>query len=161
MSPITIFAISAAVGFAGTMAVLSHIDKKKKNVIETTSTETEDDEVDETEKPTIINTVSVFISTPFAGLDNETIKKNIEFAKEEASSRVKKLENDENIKIEFVHNFKENDEGKKPCQLIAEAISKMADCDYVYFTAGWEDSEGCKIEQEIANRYGMQRIYSY
>lgn len=158
MSPITIFSISAAVGFAGAMVVLSHLDKKKKNVIETTSTETEDNE---SEKVKVEKSVSVFISTPFAGLDDNTIEQNIEAAKKEAADRVKTLENDENIKIEFVHNFKKTTDGKKPCQLIAEAISKMADCDYVYFTNGWENSEGCKIEQEIANRYGMQRIYSY
>lgn len=156
MSPVTIFAITAAVGFAGTMAVLSHIDKKKK-VIETTSTEKEDTE----SGAKVEKSISVFISTPFAGLDDNIIEQNIEAAKKEAADRVKTLENDENLKIEFVHNFKKTTEDKKPCQLIAEAISKMADCDYVYFTKGWENSEGCKIEQEIANRYGMQRIYSY
>ena len=42
---------------------------------------------------------------------------------------------------------------------MGKAISMMADADLVYFSNGWEDATGCRIEQEIAEAYNVKRLY--
>lgn len=44
---------------------------------------------------------------------------------------------------------------------LAKSIEAMSKCDAVYFCKGWETARGCKIEHEIALRYGLTIIYCF
>lgn len=46
-----------------------------------------------------------------------------------------------------------------PIVFLAKSLENMAVCDCVYFCKGWETARGCVIEQEVAYRYGVERIY--
>lgn len=42
---------------------------------------------------------------------------------------------------------------------LGQSLTEMARCDAVYFCRGWEDTRGCRIEHEVAEVYGIERIY--
>lgn len=44
---------------------------------------------------------------------------------------------------------------------LAKSIEAMSKCDAVYFCKGWATARGCKIEHEIALRYGLTLIYYF
>jgi hypothetical protein len=46
-----------------------------------------------------------------------------------------------------------------PLCFLAKSIENMCLCHAVYFCKGWENARGCKIEHEIAHRYGMNVLY--
>lgn len=46
-----------------------------------------------------------------------------------------------------------------PVHFLSRAIEAMSHCDLVYFSAGWQNTRGCKIEQEIAEAYGLETMY--
>jgi len=46
-----------------------------------------------------------------------------------------------------------------PVYYLAKAIEKMANCKAVYFTKGWAQHRGCRIEHQIALEYGYKCIY--
>jgi hypothetical protein len=46
-----------------------------------------------------------------------------------------------------------------PIYYLAKSLEKMAHCNTVYFTKGWENARGCKIEHEVALQYGLDIIY--
>jgi hypothetical protein len=45
-----------------------------------------------------------------------------------------------------------------PLCFLAKSIENMALCDVAYFAKGWENARGCRIEYEIALRYGLEII---
>lgn len=46
-----------------------------------------------------------------------------------------------------------------PMCFLAKSIENMSLCHKAYFAKGWENARGCKIEHEIALKYGMEIIY--
>jgi hypothetical protein len=46
-----------------------------------------------------------------------------------------------------------------PLCFLSKSIENMSLCDKAYFTKGWENARGCKIEHEIALQYGLEIIY--
>ena len=46
-----------------------------------------------------------------------------------------------------------------PLCFLAKSIESMSFCHKVYFAKGWENARGCKIEHEVASRYGLEIIY--
>lgn len=46
-----------------------------------------------------------------------------------------------------------------PICFLAKSIESMSLCHAVYFCDGWEKARGCRIEHEIASKYGMEVIY--
>lgn len=42
---------------------------------------------------------------------------------------------------------------------LAKSLELMANCDAVYFAAGWENARGCLIEHEVAEKYRLHRYY--
>lgn len=46
-----------------------------------------------------------------------------------------------------------------PLKFLAKSLEEMSKCHAVYFCAGWKGSRGCRIEQEAAIAYGVDRFY--
>ena len=46
-----------------------------------------------------------------------------------------------------------------PVNFLARAIEAMSKVDVVFFCRGWQNTRGCKIEQQIAEAYGLETIY--
>lgn len=46
-----------------------------------------------------------------------------------------------------------------PLCFLAKSIENMSLCHKIYFAKGWENARGCKIEHEIALKYGLEIIY--
>ena len=86
--------------------------------------------------------MKVFISMPMDGKSNEEISEEIE-------------------KLIPTFGFNTSDfadgrsEGSSPLMGLAHAIEVMDDCDAVWFTPGWEEARGCKIERIIAEAYDI------
>lgn len=100
------------------------------------------------------------LSQPMAGKTNEEIIETRERAFAELVKRGYEVKNS------FFGNEKENEEVLKeigvinnPVWFMAKAIETMSFCDAVYFCKGWEEARGCRIEHEIAEKYGLTIIY--
>ena len=46
-----------------------------------------------------------------------------------------------------------------PMCFLAKSLENMSLCHAAYFSKGWENARGCKIEHEVALRYGVKIIY--
>lgn len=46
-----------------------------------------------------------------------------------------------------------------PVHFLSRSIDKLSRCDLVYFCMGWQKARGCKIEQQIAEEYGIETMY--
>ena len=42
---------------------------------------------------------------------------------------------------------------------LGKAIVKMGICDTVVFAKGWREARGCRIEEQVAIEYGLDRLY--
>ena len=65
----------------------------------------------------------------------------------------------ESLGYEVINTFFDQSESEgiknRPLYCLSKALSKMADCDTVYFCKGWEDTRGCVIEHNAAAEYGL------
>lgn len=46
-----------------------------------------------------------------------------------------------------------------PICFLAKSIENMSLCHAAYFCKGWENARGCRIEHEVAEKYGVTIIY--
>jgi len=46
-----------------------------------------------------------------------------------------------------------------PLAFMARCLETMSMCDAVFFSHGWEQARGCRIEHEAAKAYGLEIIY--
>lgn len=90
----------------------------------------------------------IMISQPMTGKTTEEIR-------EEREELVKQLESQGHEVVDTVFEFK----GKTPYNdglfYMGHAILAMSKVDAVVFMPGWQYSRGCKIEHELALRYGL------
>lgn len=101
----------------------------------------------------------LFISQPMAGKSNEEIKAE----RDRAIENAKRVLNDD---VEVVDSFFENClEGEHseeikhvPVLYLGEAIKKLAEAEVAYFTRGYFEARGCKMEMQIAEAYGIVTI---
>lgn len=42
-----------------------------------------------------------------------------------------------------------------PLMRLSEALELLADADAAYFTKGWRDARGCRIERQCCDEYGI------
>lgn len=42
-----------------------------------------------------------------------------------------------------------------PLCFLAKSLENMSRCDVAYFSKGWENARGCRIEHEAAKAYGL------
>lgn len=94
------------------------------------------------------------ISQPMNGRSDEEITK-------ERENLIKELENKgyqylDTYQRDYVYD---TDTKNKPISYLANSIKYMSQCDAVFFTKGWEEARGCKIEHTIAKEYGLEIIY--
>lgn len=45
-----------------------------------------------------------------------------------------------------------------PICFLAKSLENMSLCDAVYFTDGWRDARGCRIEHTVAHEYNVKII---
>ena len=46
-----------------------------------------------------------------------------------------------------------------PLCFLAKSLENMSLCHAAYFTKGWENARGCRIEHEAAKAYGLEILY--
>lgn len=107
--------------------------------------------------------IRVFLSVPMKGKTDFEV--NMELA--ELVADVYKYFDAVDVKEElyFVHNFEPeikviNKENVSKTYFLGQAIQKLGDCDYIAMHRDWMYTNGCFIEHEVADRYGIQ-ILSY
>ena len=42
---------------------------------------------------------------------------------------------------------------------LSKSLEKMAEADLVVLAKGWESNRGCKLEELVASKYGMKRLF--
>lgn len=94
----------------------------------------------------------LFISQPMRGKTDEQILQERNAAIEDAK---KIIGEDVEVLETFFDDFKPN---AKPLKYLGRNISMLADADVAYFTSGWNEARGCKIEHECAVEYMIDRI---
>lgn len=97
----------------------------------------------------------LFISQPMRGLSDEEILK----AREEIKRRAEKVIGEP---IELIDSFLEDYPGEInqhiPVWYLGKSIQLLSQADIAYFGGDWKNARGCKIEHEIADKYGIKII---
>jgi hypothetical protein len=60
--------------------------------------------------------------------------------------------------IEIIDSYFPDYEGNA-LQFLGKSIVKMGEADLVVFLPGWDQTRGCLIEEDVARRYGIERLY--
>lgn len=89
--------------------------------------------------------MKIMISQPMKGKTEKEIK-------DEREELVKKLQEEGHEVLETV--FEDFDCYASPIAYLARSIEFLDKADAVVFMKGWENARGCKIEHEIALKYG-------
>ena len=94
----------------------------------------------------------LFISQPMNGRTDEEIKGE----REKAIKLCKRyLGND----IEFLDSFIEGvAHEENPLWYLGESIKVLSQADYAFFCENWENSRGCVIEHECAEKYNIHIV---
>lgn len=94
----------------------------------------------------------LFISQPMRGKTDEEIlaerKRAIEIAEKQAGEPVEVIDS----------FFQSAPADAKPLWFLGKSLELLSTADVAYFAAGWKDARGCRIEQECAKEYGIDRI---
>ena len=92
-----------------------------------------------------------FISQPMNGLTDEEIK-----AKREEITKVCFKDDEE---AEIIDSFFESaPHDAKPLWFLGKSLEKLSEADIAFFSKGWENARGCKLEYECAKAYGITCI---
>ena len=94
----------------------------------------------------------LFISQPMRGNTDEEI----------LAVRAKAIESAERYlgeKVEVIDSFFQNAPvDANPLWYLAKSLELLSTADVVYFTKGWDEARGCKIEWACAEAYGIPYI---
>lgn len=97
----------------------------------------------------------LFISQPMRGLEDEEILKT----REEIRTRTERIIGE---KVELINSFIEEYPGEInksiPVWYLGKSIQFLSQADIAYFGGDWRNARGCKIEHEIAVKYGIKII---
>ena len=97
----------------------------------------------------------LFISQSMRGLKDEEILK----AREEIRTRAEQIIGEE---VELINSFIEEYPGEInksiPVWYLGKSIQFLSQADIAYFGGDWRNARGCKIEYEIADKYGIKII---
>jgi Asp-tRNA(Asn)/Glu-tRNA(Gln) amidotransferase A subunit family amidase len=91
--------------------------------------------------------MKAIISQPMKGKTEEQIRA-------ERAEAVKELEAKGYEVVDTVFPDFAN-QGNIPLKYLAKSIEAIADVDFVFFMAGWEDARGCRIERQCCADYGV------
>lgn len=89
--------------------------------------------------------MKVFISMPMKGKTEEQVREEMEGWKESFP-----FDN-----CEFIDSIIPDHDKRTPLENLGESIKLMDKADAVFFTKGWEEARGCKIERAIAEAYDI------
>lgn len=99
--------------------------------------------------------MKVFISQPMKDKTNEQIKET----REKLIAKAKERFGED---IEIIDSFFENaPHDAKPLWFLAKSIEMLSTADVAYFSKGWNEARGCKIENMCAIEYGITVIECY
>ena len=90
----------------------------------------------------------IMISQPMTGRTVGDIRR-------ERSKVINKLKEEGHEVIDTVFNFEGKDPYNDGLFYMGHSILAMSEVDAVVFMPGWDKSRGCKIEHELALRYGL------
>lgn len=94
----------------------------------------------------------LFISQPMRGKTNDEIlaarKKAIASAERELGESVEVIES----------FFQDAPVDANPLLYLAKSLELLATADVAYFTKGWEEARGCRIENACAIEYGIELV---
>lgn len=94
----------------------------------------------------------LFISQPMKGKSDSEIT-------EERQKAIKIAEALIGEPLEVIDSFFEGaPTDAKPLWFLGKSIELMATADVAYFTSGWSEARGCKIEHTCAVEYGIDRL---
>ena len=65
--------------------------------------------------------------------------------------------------VEIIDSYFEDYDPKNGCiplKYLSKSLELLADADVAYFCPGWDTARGCKIENQCAVEYGIERIYA-
>jgi hypothetical protein len=95
----------------------------------------------------------LFISQPMKGKTNEEIKAE----REKAIVSVKGALGED---VEVIDNFFDivSSYDVRPLWFLGKSLQLLSTADIAYFTKGWEDARGCKIEHQCAVEYSIPSI---
>lgn len=99
----------------------------------------------------------LFISQPMKGKSDEEILKEREKAIQSALRNLGEP-------VEVIESYFEDynpENGCIPLKYLAKSLDLLADADVAYFAKGWENTRGCKIENQCAIEYGITVIEDY
>ena len=90
----------------------------------------------------------IMISQPMTGRTVGDIRR-------ERSKVINKLKEEGHEVIDTIFNFEGKDPYNDGLFYMGHSILAMSEVDAVVFMPGWDKSRGCKIEHELALRYGL------
>lgn len=90
--------------------------------------------------------MKIMISQPMKGKTNEQIR-------EERAELVKRLQEEGHEVVDTVFENAPTDEDVA-IFMLSQSIRYIGKVDAVVFMQGWENARGCKIEHEVALKYG-------
>lgn len=97
----------------------------------------------------------LFISQPMRGLTDEDILK----ARDEIRIKAEDVIGEP---VELINSFIEDYPGEInkqiPVWYLGKSIQFLSEADIAYFGGDWKNARGCKIEHEIADKYGIKII---
>lgn len=93
----------------------------------------------------------VYCAVPMWGRTTSEIETDLETAVSLYSSHTGKS-------CELV-NYSRERLGASPLEAFGESVKIMAKADVVLMLDGWEESRGCRLEHEVAVRYGVPIVY--
>ena len=103
----------------------------------------------------VLTMKKLFISQPMRGLTDEEILK----VREEIRIRAEKTIGEP---VELIDSFIEDYPGEInksiPVWYLGKSIQFLSQADIAYFGEGWKNARGCKIEYEVAEKYGIKII---
>lgn len=96
--------------------------------------------------------LQVFISQPMSGKTDKEIK-------EERARIVSKISEIVTEPFQVIDSFFESaPHDAKPLWFLAKSIELLASADLAYFSKGWENARGCRIEHDCAVAYLIETI---
>lgn len=111
-------------------------------------------------KPDALDSVHVFLSLPMRDRSDEEICKKIDAYTE----AIEMMFRNHYSKVFVEHNYYPEATVPENVQyptawFLAMAVQRMARCDYVAFTSDFASAKGCYIEEMVASRAHMKRLY--
>ena len=97
--------------------------------------------------------IKLFISQPMKDKTDEEIKA----VREHAISAAMTIIGSDNVEV-IDSFFERAPVDAKPLWFLGKSLELLSTADFAYFSKGWEDARGCKIEHTCAIEYGIKTI---